>query len=90
MTPSPRGYAEVLRAIKERIRRERVRVVLTANSALVLLYWEIGRTILERQRRAGWGAGVIDRLSADLRRAFPDMKGLSPRNLNSMRAFAVA
>lgn len=46
--------------------------------------------ILERQERAGWGAKVIDRLAADLREAFPDMKGFSPRNLRYMRAFAAA
>jgi hypothetical protein len=53
-------------------------------------YWYIGRDILARQKREGWGAHVIDRLSADLRSAFPEMKGLSPRNLNYMRAFAEA
>ena len=57
---------------------------------MVLLYWDIGRTILARQDKAGWGAKVIDRLSVDLREAFPDMKGLSPRNLKYMRAFAAA
>jgi len=57
---------------------------------MVMLYWEIGRIILQRQAAEGWGSKVIDRLSADLRDAFPDMKGLSPRNLKYMRAFAEA
>ncbi len=57
---------------------------------MVLLCWDIGRTILARQERAGWGAKVIDRLAADLLEAFPDMKGFSPRNLKYMRAFAAA
>jgi len=86
----PRDYAKILREIKRRIREERLRVVMAANSAMVLLYWDIGRLILERQERAGWGARVIDRLAADLREAYPDMKGLSPRNLKYMRAFAAA
>jgi predicted nuclease of restriction endonuclease-like (RecB) superfamily len=86
----PRDYAAALGELKRRIEHQRVRVVLAANSAMVLLYWDIGRVILERQKRAGWGAKVIDRLSADLGRAFPDMKGLSPRNLKYMRAFAAA
>ncbi|MBI1850349.1 MAG: DUF1016 domain-containing protein [Planctomycetes bacterium] len=84
-----RGYSKVLAEIKRRIGHERVRVVLAANSAMVLLYWDIGRRILERQERLGWGAKVIDRLSADLREAYPDMRGLSPRNL-FMRSFAAA
>ena len=86
----PRDYGDILREIKGRIREERLRVVMTANSAMVLLYWDIGRLILNRQERAGWGARIIDRLSADLREAYPDMKGLSPRNLKYMRAFAAA
>src|SRR3972149_7681145 len=77
----PRDYAETLSAIKRRIQQERLRVVLAANSAMVLLYWDIGRRILDRQQREGWGAKVIDRLSADLREANPEMRGLSPRNL---------
>jgi hypothetical protein len=57
---------------------------------MVLLYWEIGKTILGRQEREGLGAKAIDRLSADLRTAYPDMQGLSPRNLKNMRTFAAA
>ena len=86
----PRSYAKTLGEIKRRIQEERLRVVLTANSAMVLLYWDIGRVILDRQEREGWGAKVIDRLGADLREAFPDTKGFSPRNLKYMRAFATA
>jgi len=86
----PRGYAKTLGEIKQRIQRERLRVVLAANSAMVVLYWDIGRTILDHQERAGWGARVIDRLSADLREANPEMQGLSARNLKYMRAFAAA
>ncbi len=56
----------------------------------MLLYWQIGRDILERQSREGWGAKVIERLAHDLRNAFPTMKGFSPRNLKYMRAFAQA
>jgi hypothetical protein len=76
--------------IKQRIQQERLRVVMAANSAMVLLYWDIGRTILDRQEREGWGAKVIDRLSADLREAYPDMQGFSSRNLLFMRSFAEA
>lgn len=86
----PGDYADVLSQIKQRIRDERLRTVMAANSAMVTLYWDIGRLILERQEREGWGAKVIDRLSADLREAYPDMGGLSPRNLLFMRSFAAA
>src|ERR1051326_2611084 len=75
---------------RERIRSAQVRAALSVNAELMTLYWQIGRAILERQRRHGWGAKVIDRLSADLRRAFPEMKGFSQRNLKYMRAYAEA
>lgn len=86
----PADYATLLTSLKQRIACERLRVVLAANSAMVLMYWDMGHAILERQSREGWGAKVVDRLSADLRREFPDMAGLSARNLKYMRAFAAA
>ncbi len=84
----PSNYQTVLTEIKSRIQSERIRVVLSANSAMVLLYWDIGNGILEQQKQQGWGAKVIDRLSFDLKNSFPDMSGLSPRNLKYMRKFA--
>ncbi|MEP7120183.1 MAG: PDDEXK nuclease domain-containing protein [Byssovorax sp.] len=87
---TPRGYAETLRDLKQRILQERLRVVIAASSAMVLLYWDIGRVILDRQEREGWGAKIIDRLSEDLREAYPEMKGLSARNFKYMRSFAAA
>ena len=83
-------YVPWLAALKARIRSQRLRVVLAGSVSMVLLYWDIGRGILEKQSAQGWGAQVIDRLAADLREAFPDMKGFSARNLKYMRAFAVA
>jgi len=89
-TEMPAEYAAVLGELKKRIQSERLRVTLAANSAMVLLYWDIGKVILDRQERQGWGTKVIDRLSHDLKTAFPDMSGFSPRNLKYMRKFAEA
>lgn len=86
----PEGYADWLADLKTRIHAAQQRATLAVNRELVLLYWQIGRDILARQAEQGWGAKVIDRLAHDLRRAFPDMKGFSPRNLKYMRAFAEA
>lgn len=86
----PEGYAAFLADLKGRVERERVRVVVAANSALVLLYWDLGKAILDRQAAEGWGAKVIDRLASDLAEAYPEMKGFSPRNLLFMRSFAEA
>jgi len=86
----PHGYDAFLKDLKERIRSAQTRAALAVNRELVLLYWGIGTDILTRQTQHGWGAKVIDRLAADLRRAFPEMSGFSPRNLKYMRAFAEA
>ncbi len=86
----PADYAAWLADLKQCILRERLRVVLASNTAMVLLYWNIGQRILEKQKKQGWGAKIIDRLAADLHEAFPEMKGFSPRNLKYMRAFALA
>lgn len=83
-------YGQVLAALKQRIQAAQLRAGLAVNSELVLLYWHIGTEILQNQKRQGWGAKVIDRLSVDLRDAFPRMQGFSPRNLKYMRAFAEA
>ncbi len=90
LSEMPEGYAEFLSGLKERITQERIKAVMSANAALVLMYWDMGSSILERQQNEGWGAKVIDRLSHDLKSAFPDMSGFSPRNLKYMRAFAAA
>ena len=90
LTAPPSGYADWLAELKTRIHAAQQRAALAVNRELVLLYWQMGRDILARQDREGWGAKVIDRLAHDLRTAFPDMKGFSPRNLKCMRAFAQA
>ena len=90
LSPQPEGYADWLAELKGRIHAAQQRASLAVNRELVLLYWQIGRDILARQAGQGWGAKVIDRLAHDLRTAFPDMKGFSPRNLKYMRAFADA
>jgi predicted nuclease of restriction endonuclease-like (RecB) superfamily len=86
----PAGYPEFLAEVKAQIAAARTRAVLAVNSELVRLYWEIGHEILERRTAEGWGSGITKRLSSDLRRVFPDMKGLSEANLRHMRAFAQA
>ena len=84
----PTGYAGTLQDIKEHLRSARVRAVLAANPIVIEAYWHTGKIILQRQSEAAWGAKVIDRLAADLREEFPDMGGLSPRNLLAMKIFA--
>lgn len=90
LTAPPAGYTDWLADLKARIHSAQQRAALAVNRELVLLYWQIGRDILDRQHREGWGTKVIDRLAHDLRTAFPAVKGFSPRNLKYMRSFAEA
>jgi predicted nuclease of restriction endonuclease-like (RecB) superfamily len=88
--PTNPGYTELLGQLKDRIRTAQVRAASSVNRELVMLYWSIGRDILVRQEAEGWGAKVIDRLAEDLRRAFPETRGFSARNIKYMRRFAEA
>lgn len=84
----PEGYADWLAQLKSEIAHRRQRAALAVNAELIGLYARIGHDILDRQQRLGWGAKVIDRLSRDLKAAFPDMRGFSSRNLKYMAYFA--
>lgn len=84
------NYRNILQSLKEKIRQARLKATLAVNQELLKVYWEIGNTILQQQQQEGWGTKVIDRFITDLKTAFPDMKGLSPRNVKYMRAFAEA
>jgi len=84
----PDTYSATFEEIKSYLRSARIRAVLAANPIVIEAYWHTGKIILQRQQEAAWGAKVIDRLSADLRKAFPNMRGLSTRNLLAMKIFA--
>ena len=83
-------YIAWLDELKQRIQQSRLKATLSVNRKLILLYWQIGREILERQQTQGWGRKEVTQLSKDLRQAFPEMTGLSRTNLLYMRAFAEA
>lgn len=80
-------YGELLTQIKTRIRRAQIKATLSANAEMILMYWDIGRMIHERQGSEGWGASVIPRLSRDLHNELPEVKGFSERNIKRMLRF---
>lgn len=81
-------YLKFIEEVKAEIRKQRISVVLNANSGMICLYWSIGKAIMKKQEEEGWGAKVIDRMSKDIKDAFPEMSGFSPRNIKYMRKFA--
>ena len=82
------AYLKFIEEVKSEIQKQRISVVLNANSSMICLYWNIGRGILKKQEEEGWGAKIIDRIAKDLKDAFPEMSGFSPRNIKYMRKFA--
>jgi len=81
-------YLDFLAQIKTRIQTSRVRAVLSVNAELIYLYWDIGRMIDTRQKKEGWGAGVIPKLSKDISNELSEVKGFSERNIGYMIRFA--
>lgn len=90
MIEHDQNYHLVLKQLEETINGSRQKVIRVANTELLTTYWEIGRTILEQKEKAGWGQKIIGKLANDLRAKFPNMKGLSLRNLSYMQSFASA
>ena len=85
---TPPEYPKLLERLKKRIQTARIKASLAVNQELILLYWQIGREIIVQQKIAGWGGKVVVQLANDLRKEFPEMKGLSRTNLLYMRKLA--
>lgn len=83
-------YPAFLAALKDRILHARTSAAQAVNRELILLYWDIGRGIVEKQQIAGWGDSIVERLSADLRAEFPDMRGFSARSIWEMKRLYLA
>jgi predicted nuclease of restriction endonuclease-like (RecB) superfamily len=81
-------YSILITDLKKRVAESRYKATLSVNKEMVLLYHHIGQQILKSQKEKGWGSKVIEKLSKDLRSAFPEMKGFSRTNLLYMRKFA--
>ncbi len=80
-------YTRFLGSIKSRITHARVRAARTVNHELIDLYWSIGKDIADKQENLGCGKSVMEKLSGDLRKAFPGTTGFSTPNLWFMRQF---
>ncbi|MFT4718550.1 MAG: putative nuclease of restriction endonuclease-like (RecB) superfamily [Rickettsiales bacterium] len=83
-----KNYLQTLEDIKQRVKTAQIKAHLSVNKEMIILYWQIGKTILERQSEYGWGVSIIDNLSQDLKKEFGTLKGFSSRNLRDMKKFA--
>ena len=88
LNDAPADYVEWLVEVKARVRASRVQAARAAGTVMLRLYWSIGKDILDRQQDQGWGSGVVQRLSRDMRLEFPGESGWSESNLRYMRRVA--
>jgi predicted nuclease of restriction endonuclease-like (RecB) superfamily len=79
------GYRQWISEIKDKIRSSQIKASLSVNSEMLKLYWDLGRSISEKLTKSNWGTKVVEKLSADLQRTFPEFEGFSKRNLLFMR-----
>ena len=84
---SSKEYTSTLADLKKQIQESQVRAITAVNKELVKLYWAIGKTIVEKQEKSGWGTKFIDKLAHDLQNEFPGIEGFSRTNIFRMRAF---
>jgi predicted nuclease of restriction endonuclease-like (RecB) superfamily len=80
-------YKNWLVDLKSTIQQRQIKAALAVNSELILLYWELGKQIAQKQENTKWGSGFIDQLSIDLKNAFPEMIGFSKSNLFAVKKF---
>lgn len=81
-------YGNLLNEIKSRIRQAQVKATFSANEEMIRMYFDVGRMILEKQQKEGWGSAVIPQLAKDIRNELPEQKGFSERNIGYMIRFA--
>jgi predicted nuclease of restriction endonuclease-like (RecB) superfamily len=84
---SATDYAAFLEQLKNKVQQAQLKASLAVNSELIQLYWDIGKSIVEKQEQEGWKAQIIEKLCKDLQNAFPGIQGFSRTNIFRMRSF---
>ncbi len=87
--PDLTNYGKLLIEVKERIRRAQYEALKAVNKELIALYWDIGKIVVEKQEKHGWGNSIVENLAKDLQLEFPGVKGFSKDNIWRMRKFYV-
>jgi predicted nuclease of restriction endonuclease-like (RecB) superfamily len=87
---SSANYTKFITSLKSKIRSAQIKAAVSVNSELIRLYWELGKDIVEKQDREGWGSGVLEKVAKDLQNEFPGIEGFSRANIFRMKAFFIA
>ncbi len=83
-------YRQFIEELKDRVVSARISAARAITHEAILLYWDIGRGIVEKQQSDGWGDSVVEMVAADLRQAFPGSTSFSADNVWRMRQFFLA
>lgn len=78
-------YADWIADIKNRYRSAQVKAAVKVNAEKLLFNWQLGRDLVQKKAEERWGAGVVEQVSLDLNREFPDSTNFSVRNLWYMK-----
>ena len=89
MNPPVKKYNQWLVELKNNIHQSRLKSALQVNTNMLIEYWYIGKQIIQKADTEGWGAKIIEKLSVDLQKEFPDVLGFSVRSLKYMQKFAI-
>ena len=82
-------YIKFLNDLKNKIRHAQHQAYRVVNKKLISLYWDIGKSIADKQEKLGWGQKIIQQLAGDLQKEFPKNSGFSERNLKYMKKFYI-
>ena len=85
----PTGYIQWRKDIEQLIDTAKLKTAISVNMGTLSLYWNIGKSILQKQEQEGWGKQVIEQLSKDLISRYPNDRGYSKLNLGYMKSFAM-
>ena len=78
-------YADWIADIKSRYRSAQVKAAVKVNAEKLLFNWQLGRDLVQKKAEERWGAGVVEQVSLDLKREFPNADGFSTSNLWFMK-----
>jgi predicted nuclease of restriction endonuclease-like (RecB) superfamily len=81
------NYKNWITSLKDKIRSAQIKAALSVNEQMIMLYWDIGKSIVEKQQEHNWGSKIVEQMAQDLKRELPDTNGFSRTNLFAMRKF---
>jgi len=81
------NYKNWIASLKDKIRSAQIKAALSVNEQMIMLYWDIGKSIFEKQQEHNWGSKIVEQMAIDLKRELPDTNGFSRTNLFAMRKF---